>query len=305
MKRKLINLILAIMMLSIGPHAFAQRSGVKLRTTGDAIHYHGGPVMQGATDVYVIAYGDWSSAENDVNAQTLEILLDFLVGLGSSQYAKINTEYPDSLGNRPSGALFYGGTVYEPTYSRGMDLKEEDVQGIITDQVDNGQLPVQAHGVYLVLGAPGVTAGSLGFCQPNSAPHHGYFNLYGTQMKYAFVGNPRQCPAIEGSQFVGRNGALLPTPNGNFAADTMALDIAYALNTTITNPLNTAWYDSLGLENSDKCVGKFGETYMTPNGARANVRLSGRDFLLQQNWVNAAIGYCSLSPEALSGNQQR
>jgi hypothetical protein len=44
----------------------------------------------------------------------------------------------------------------------------------------------------------------------------------------------------------------------------------------------------LSLENGDKCqdaLGNpaFGQTYLTANGARANVRLDSRDYLIQQN----------------------
>ena len=45
----------------------------------------------------------------------------------------------------------------------------------------------------------------------------------------------------------------------------------------------------------DKCAWTFGATYSSgSNGAVANVRLGSRDFLIQQNWVNAYGGYCAL-----------
>src|SRR5262249_17734567 len=47
-------------------------------------------------------------------------------------------------------------------------------------------------------------------------------------------------------------------------------------------------------ENADKCAWTFGTEYHTANGARANMRLGTRDYLIQQNWVNAGAGYCSL-----------
>jgi hypothetical protein len=54
------------------------------------------------------------------------------------------------------------------------------------------------------------------------------------------------------------------------------------------------------MENGDKCAWKFGATYTTANGQKANMKLGARDFLIQQNWVNAknatsgANGYCDL-----------
>lgn len=115
--------------------------------------------------------------------------------------------------------------------------------------------------------------------------------------QYAVVGNPRRCPVSAAPQFVSPNGTLLPTPNGNFAADAMVSSIAHVLNGAFTNPAGTGWFDRYGLENSDKCQGTFGQTYTTPNGAQANMRINGRDLLIQQNWVNSATGkgYCGLS----------
>ena len=39
----------------------------------------------------------------------------------------------------------------------------------------------------------------------------------------------------------------------------------------------------------------FGATYTTANGAQANMKLGGKDYLIQRNWVNALGGYCALS----------
>jgi hypothetical protein len=74
----------------------------------------------------------------------------------------------------------------------------------------------------------------------------------------------------------------------------MATNLAHALNGLLTNPYGNGWLDRYNLENADKCTATFGQTYTTANGARANYRLGSRDFLLEQNWVNARKGYCAL-----------
>jgi hypothetical protein len=76
----------------------------------------------------------------------------------------------------------------------------------------------------------------------------------------------------------------------------MAANLAHALNGTLTDPWGTGWYDRYGFENADKCAGKFGTTYTTANGARANVWMGGRDWLLEQNWVNDRRGRCAMDP---------
>ena len=75
----------------------------------------------------------------------------------------------------------------------------------------------------------------------------------------------------------------------------MASIIAHELEEATTDPDLNAWYDRRGYENADKCAWTFGTTYTAANGAMANMKLGARDYLIQQNWVNAGGGYCALS----------
>ena len=93
---------------------------------------------------------------------------------------------------------------------------------------------------------------------------------------------------------MGSDGSRLPTPNGNFGADAMVNSIAHVLSTIVTNPFGGGWFDRYGLEIADKCEGTFGTTYTTSTGARANIRLGYRDYLIQQNWVNDRKGRCAM-----------
>ena len=79
----------------------------------------------------------------------------------------------------------------------------------------------------------------------------------------------------------------------------MASIIAHELEETATDPDLNAWYDTRGAENADKCAWTFGAT-TTLNGAKYNMTLGGKNYLIQQNWVNAlgpnnAKGYCAKS----------
>ena len=135
---------------------------------------------------------------------------------------------------------------------------------------------------------------ATGFCDASAQPFHGLGEALGSEVRYAFVGNPMRCPSAEAPQFV-VNGTLLPTPNGSFAADGMANTLAHVLSTTTTNPRFTGWFDRYGLQNADKCDGEFGTTYLTTNGATANIKLGQRDYLIQQNWVNERKGRCAMN----------
>ena len=125
-----------------------------------------------------------------------------------------------------------------------------------------------------------------GFCTQYCGWHtHGSIN--GSDIKYAFVGNPDRCPSACEDQTT--------SPNGNAGADGMTSIIAHELEEAVTDPDLNAWYDRRGQENADKCAWTFGATYKTANGATANMNLGGSDYLIQQNWVNASGGYCALS----------
>lgn len=290
MKRLIAALILTA---SLVAPSFAQSRGRDLKglRNDTSIPYRGGPVLQGHSNVYIIFYGSWPAEHSETRLQIME----FVLALGASNYFKINTIYSDSLGNTPSGALFFGHEIVKGSEVHGTELGEEDLQAIIEEVLLAEQFPVDASGIYLVVGTPDIGSEATGFCNTSTAAHHNHFQFYGSQIKYAFIGNPSRCPAVAAPQFVAPDGSLLPTPNGNFVADAIAPSIANSLNAMVSNPLFTAWYDRNGFENSTKCAGRFGQTYATPNGARANVRLGQRDFLLQQNWVNSEIGYCALS----------
>ena len=74
----------------------------------------------------------------------------------------------------------------------------------------------------------------------------------------------------------------------------MASIIAHELEEAASDPDLNAWYDTSGAENADKCAWTFGSTYSS-GGALANIHLGTRDYLIQQNWVNASGGYCAMS----------
>ena len=114
-----------------------------------------------------------------------------------------------------------------------------------------------------------------------------YGTIAGSNIKFAFIGNPDRCPSACEAQTIG--------PNGNAGADGMASIIAHELEEAVTDPNINAWYQGRYQENADKCAWTFGTTYNAANGAQANMRLGVRDFLIQQNWVNALGGYCALS----------
>lgn len=244
----------------------------------NGINYHNGPLILGSAHVYYIWYGNWSGN----TAPT--ILNNFASLIGGSPYYDINTTYYDVNKNFVSNAVVNMGAGTD-NYSQGTALSDASVKTVVANQISSGSLPRDTNAVYFVLTSADVTETS-GFCTQYCGWHtHG--SIAGADIKYAFVGNPDQCPSACSAQTT--------SPNGNAGADAMASIIGHELEEAVTDPDLNAWYDNRGMENADKCAWTFGTTYTTSNGSKANMSLGGVNYLIQQNWVNAKGGYCAMS----------
>jgi hypothetical protein len=247
-------------------------------TRGNGITYHGGPLILGTTNMYYIWYGNRSGNS------AVSILTDLANNIGGSPYFNINTTYYNGSNVHVTNSVHYAGSTTD-SYSQGTSLSDAQIQAVVSSAISSGRLPKDTNAVYFVLTSSDVTANS-GFCTQYCGWHtHG--TISGSDIKYAFIGNPDRCPSAC------ENGT--PAPNGNAGADGMASIISHELEEAVTDPDLNAWYDTRGQENADKCAWTFGTTYTTSNGGVANVKLGSRDYLIQRNWVNASGGFCSMS----------
>ncbi|MBV8829018.1 MAG: hypothetical protein JO108_07275 [Acidobacteriaceae bacterium] len=260
---------------SYGPQSGAFGPARPCKGCGNGIFYHGGPLILNGTKVYYIWYGNWSG-----NTATT-ILEDLANSIGGTPYFNINTTYYDGSNNHVANTVaYYSGTDAYDSYSHGTSLSDSDVQAIVANQN-----PTDTNSVYFVLTSADVNETS-GFCKKYCGWHTNA-QINGLDIKYAFVGNPDRCPKSCEAQTT--------SPNGNAGADGMASIIAHELEEATTDPDLNAWYDQRGEENADKCAWTFGGTSSAANGSQYNMVLGGRQYLIQQNWVNAKGGYCALS----------
>jgi hypothetical protein len=250
------------------PDKFAKPARPK---RGNGITYHGGPVILGTTNIHFIYYGNWTSTQRS-------ILDNLASSIGGSPYFNINTTYYNGSNTHVSNSVHYAGSVND-NLSHGTALSDSAIQAIVA-----AQNPTDTNGVYFVLTDATVNETS-GFCTQYCG-WHTHASIGGRDIKYAFIGNPARCPSACSAQSNG--------PNGDVGADGAASIISHELEEAVTDPDLNAWYDSRGEENADKCAWTFGSTY-TANGAMANMNLGGRDYLIQQNWVNASGGFCAKS----------
>lgn len=239
---------------------------------GNGIYYHGGPLILGTVGIHYIWYGNWN------NNTATAILADFAQHIGPSPYFNINTTYYNGSGQSVTNSCSLLSQAND-NYSRGTSLGDSDIQAIVA-----AQNPTDTNGVYFVLTSADVNETS-GFCTQYCGWHTSAL-INGHDIKFSFVGNPDRCPSACEVQST--------SPNGNSGADGMASIIAHELEEATTDPDLNAWYDKRGAENADKCAWTFGQTYTVANGSAANMKLGTRDYLIQQNWVNASGGFCAL-----------
>lgn len=251
---------------------------------GLEIHPHGGPVMTGGIHVYYIWYGDWTGSPAPA------ILRDFAKHVGGSSYWAITRSYHGPDGTHVSREVTYGGSTTD-AYSRGMHLEDADVGLIAANAIGSGALPDDPQGIYFVLTSKHVSEAydaQHAFCKNYCGYHHSYESGPGS-ITYAFVGSSDHCPKDC------RTTDFEPSPNGDEAADAMVSVVAHELEEAATDPYGGGWYDNLGCEVGDKCAWHFGHTHATANGARTNMKLGSREYLIQENWIDEGGGRCGLS----------
>jgi hypothetical protein len=255
-----------------------------LASAANGINYHGGPVMSSPSSLYYIWYGNWA------NSTTPAILTDFASNIGNSPYFNINGTYYNSKNIPVYTGVRYGGATTD-NYSFGQNLNQSAIGSIVGNAIGSGRLPFDPNGVYMVLVSPDIAESSSYCANPGYIGYHTYSSISFTDIKVAFIGNSDRCPAL----FSG-----VPTgPNGNRSADIMASVVAHELVETVTDPnINAWWDDALGLsgENGDKCAWNWGNGIYNAGGGTANIRLGVRNFLIQQNWLNANGGTCTMTP---------
>jgi len=247
--------------------------------TSEPITYHGGRLMTGAAHVYLVWYGDWSGRP------AVPVLTDLVRGFGGSPYAATNATYTDGSGHHVTTDVTLAGSV-DDTYSHGRTLTDAAVRSVVRRAVTRGGLPVDPAGIYVVLTSSDVRESS-GFGS-RYCGWHAHATIAGTDLAYVFAGDPttqapRACAA-----------PLSPTPSGDLGTDALASTVVHELDETLTDPYLDGWYDRWFNENGDKCAWTYGPLRRTASGAWTNLRLGGRDLLVQRNWVVTPAQACAM-----------
>ena len=243
------------------------------------IVYHNGVALKGTPIVYYIYYGNW----NTLDPLTPPLIEEFTSHLSGSATMNILTTYYDTQHNI-TNEIIYGGSTLDTSYKYGTDLTDAEIYYVIKDAIYEGRVPAaNTSNMYFVLSSPDVS-GSSGLCTTYCGWHTSA-SVYSKPLRYGYVGSSTRCRGCT---------SPLGFPNGIPNGDSMISVIWHEIAEIITDPDFTAWYadDEYGTENGDKCAWNYGITWTTPNGAKANVHIGPKDYLVQTMWVNRQSGHC-------------
>lgn len=267
--------------------------GVSGQATG--ILYHGGPILA-QTKVAAIYWanstvyaGGPAPGTAGTGAQDGSLVGHFLRNLGGSGYFNINTTYTDAVGgghtvqNSVTYTQYWADNTSVPP-ANGSTVSNATIQAEIIKGFNNGSLIYDPQTIYAVFTTGNTNLGG-GFGSQYCA-YHGNFQFNGQLVIYA-------AQPYVGVQLGGCSGGTA-SPNGDAAADAVINVLAHEIEESTTDYALNAWYDAAGAENADKCAWNFGSTYNNGTGV-ANMNLGGKDFLIQQNWVNSGNGGCLLT----------
>ncbi|KAH6562503.1 hypothetical protein BASA60_011131 [Batrachochytrium salamandrivorans] len=279
-------------------HAAAQM----VASTNDIGYTLGAPVITNPVTVYYIYYGSWSASQK-------AIVEDFSRGVGASNWWNIEKNYYyQASASSPKvyvdGKVMLGATVTD-NYTLGKALSGNDLPNLVQKHISSGALPENADAVYFVLTAKDVTEdirtdiGPGSFCKDYCGYHVSTTLTSGTRVFYAMAGNP-PASCLSGCAPPNNQNS---SPNGDVGVDAMLSVLAHELAEAVSDPQSDgtrAWQDASGAENGDKCAYTYGSTSTDSNGASYNVRWSGRNYMIQQNWEpvsqSCSVGIAGSTP---------
>jgi len=261
------------------------------------ISYHGGPVLLTGTNVVAVYWAGSTIYTGGPAAGTStqkggapdgSLVGYFLSHLGGSSYFNINSSYTDGGINHIANVVNYNGYWANATNAPSGTQSVSDAQMIAMLQsgFNSGDLSYDPSTLYAIFTSGAVNLGG-GFGTQYCAYHtHGTVSIGGVSKTVLYAAMPYN-NAYPGAC---TNGTA--APNGDAGADAEVNTLAHETEETTTDLMGNAWFDSRGYENADKCAWTWGSTSIASNGGVYNITVGAKNFLVQQNWVNAGSGGC-------------
>lgn len=267
---------------------------------GTGITYHGGPVLQAATNVAAVYWaaapvynGGPAAGTNGSGSGDGSLVGSFLRNIGGSAYFGINSSYTNGSGlainNIVNYTQFYANNVNVP--AAGASVSDAQMIAALQAAFNAGKLTYDASTLYAIFSAGTVNLGG-GFGTSYCAYHtHGTVTIGGVAKTVLYAAMPYNYayPSACTSGLAAANGTLDP------GADYEVNTLIHEIEETTTDMMGNAWYDRRGYENADKCAWTWGTVQTASNGGKYNITVGGLNYLVQQNWKNTGSGGCGLT----------
>jgi len=266
----------------------------------NGITYHGGQVLLSGTNVVAVYWAaspiyNGAPAAGTHGAITSNVSPDaslvgyFLSHLGGSSYFNINSTYTNgttAIQNVVRYTAYWANNSNVP--SDGQSVSDAQIVAMLQSGFSSGALSYDPATVYAVFTAGTVNLGG-GFGKQYCAYHtHGTVTVDNTSKTVLYAAMPYNYAYPSACT----NGTA--APNSDPGADAEVNTLAHEIEETTTDLMGNAWYDFFGYENADKCAWNFGTTQNNGQGVW-NITIGTKQFLVQQNWINASGGGCRQS----------
>jgi hypothetical protein len=228
--------------------------------------YHNGKIMP--TVVSKAIYWGPSWASGSFVADKISGLDAWYTGHSGSRYAATVGEYTDTLGGGhqvgSTGFTNQGYVIDTSTAAGGGSTST--ILNEVAKQVKAGTIVLDPNGNSYIPVYTDVRRGSAGYCA-----WHSNGTINGVTVQFAYFFN------LDGDAGCDPQDTQTGHSQGLAA---LANVTAHELSEARSDPMGSAWYDSKGAENGDKCAWTFNVPYVTfPNGTV---------WKLQGEWSNAA-----------------
>jgi len=286
-------------------HVRGQAHAARPRQTNN-LSYHGGPVMLTGNVTYTIFWAgsnaNWGDSPNA--PQYIPTIRGYFANVAAASGSHSNVYSTDTQ--------YYDTSNTHIAYSSSVGLSTTDTTPYpangCTDKatticLSDAQLQTE---LINVMTAKGWTASSggvqnmffiftpkgVGSCVGSSCAYtsycayHSWINSAGGAILYANQPYAAQNYSI----YTCDSGQH---PNGTTADATLNV-VSHEHNETITDEQGSAWFDSQGAENGDKCAWNFGTALGSTTYGQYNQAIGTGKYYLQQEWSNATKG-CRLT----------
>jgi hypothetical protein len=266
-------------------------NGVRAAGTNNNLLYNGGPVMH-TNSVYAIY---WVPSGYSVQAGYQSTIDGFFQNVAADSTKPSNVYYSDTQyydttsGNIQYSSTFSGSIVDTDRFPANgcrdrytkTCLSDAQLQSEISHVVSSQGLPAGLGTEYFLFTPKNVGSCSGSYCAYSYyCAYHSNIGTGSNAILYANMPYAAYVPRACGSG---------QSPNGNDADSTLNVT-SHEHNETITDPLGTAWFDSSGNENGDKCAWNFGAPLGGSAGTEYNQVIGSGHYYLQQEWSNQSSG---------------